>query len=149
MNRRQKIFLLIALIYLINKIGTSIWMHYYKQNLLEIPGWHSVIIYNAVFNSVLMVIYFIAVGLIYGTEVSKTIGNILFWIHAGFSILPAMIFIIWPLFTESETSYFENAILIYRSSVTIEWIFLTGQGLFILILTFLHFRSRKVRSEIL
>lgn len=143
MPRQQLIFFSIALFYLIIKIISYFSLPSADSVSLVVPGWHTVISYTRIYTSVFPILYFFAIGLIYGTGFTKTIQRPLFWAHVIFSIFPAAVTVLLPLLLKGNR--FDSVSVEYQITKIIDSFFLVTQAAALLILLYLQIKNRMGR----
>jgi len=145
MPKRQLIFFSIAFFYLVIKIFSYFRMATAISVSSVVPGWHTVIEYTPVYTRGIAILYFFAIGLIYGTGFTRTIQRPLLWTHAIFSIIPAMATVMLPLLLKG--SRFNSASVEYKITEIIELFFLVTQAVALLILIYRQMKDRRVRTS--
>lgn len=103
------------------------------QSVSVIPGWHVTLENHFIFQKPVIILYFLAVSLLYGTE-SNLIPRWFFLVHFIISIVPAVYMLGIILDTAPDDFYFISVI---------EDMFVYSQMLFLLYL--FYFRKRKTK----
>lgn len=135
MDKRQFTFIVIALLYLANKI-ISIFI--LDESHSVIPGWHVTLDVSGSFERYLAFLYFFTVSILYGTlpNYNKT----LYVLHAIVSLLPLIVVIGFQFFSTSHTA----VIMYYDNQGWIDFVFMTLQTAFLVCLYFNH-RNWRMR----
>ncbi len=133
MNRNQIAFLLLAFIHLLLIVFLKFSEHQFMQSVSVIPGWHMTLENHFIFQKPVIILYFLAVSLLYGTE-SNLIPRWFFLLHFILSFLPAVYVLGIVLDTAPADFYFISLL---------EDMFVYSQLFFML--GMFYFRKRKTK----
>ncbi|WP_125185429.1 hypothetical protein [Botryobacter ruber] len=139
MNFRQKVFIVIALISLLQVI-----LNFTNYATSVIPGWHVPNELNIpIWGTFSYFIFFILLALVYKYVPRQHIKGWYFWIHALFSILPIVFMSVYNWFFWDGASHmslnrFEENQMVNKLA---DWIFFLNQVVFLLLLLFKQMKN--------
>ena len=137
MNRNQTAFLLLAFIHLLLIVFLKFSENQYMQSVSVIPGWHLTLENHFIFQKPVIILYFLAVSLLYGTE-SNLIPRWFFLLLFIFSFLPA-IYVLGIILDSAPDDFYIISVL--------EDVFVYSQMLFMLGLFYFRKKETKIAEN--
>lgn len=141
MNLRQKVFVVIALVSLLQVI-----LSFTNHATSVIPGWHVPNEPNIpIWGTFSYFIFFILIVVVYRYVPRQFIKSWYFWLHALLSVLPVVFISVYNWFFFKEASLMslnlsEQYLLVTKLA---DWIFCLNQVVFLLLLLYKQFTNSK------